>query len=1226
MDLQLKDIKNKPIYKSKKTIDLANVVYDEEFVSLLNSLSSYIKNFYSITTNIIKDLYNNSLIIDNNSIYSKCLINEINYNTKEKIKQLNERIEAICSTKKIIEKNILLIDSNLSKFFNDSKKIFKNMKLIRNSKINYAIDTSANYDYNNSMSNIKLGFEKEDFLMDKNEKENYYKRRNNSLCNEREKPLSFSRIFKRNEIFPSTRKGSETSKRYNNLKLNYFNHINNSNNYNNNIINNNSAKIRNKLFNNKKNSSENIFSSSRFRNNCGIKKTLESSPEMSTSKSSFNNFYINQNSNINLNNNNFNNNNNNLELSYKVIEFLSLLSNITKNNSTNNPYMNKTFKKFETTKKNLFELSKKYIEQNNKKEINNRVFQNNNIQSKQANKSKKDLQLILMNNNITNIRKEIENKDLIDKIKNLTKNIKNIEKENKNLKIINNNIKKKLINNNLLLSKNNNLLNLAKEEKNEFINQINILQKDNDSLRELIFNNKNNDSKIEKDTLILKEKEKIIQNLKNQLNEKNDSYERNINDKNNEIKNTNTKISELNKSLKKLENIIKEKEAIINGLEIKFKNEETKKTKKNEFTKEELIYENIEQFSFIKKKIKTKNINEKNKKIKNVFGFDELILEKMEPFSYISKNKKYINNSIENNIEIIDKLEKKIKELSNKINEKEKEIKKYKNENSLLKSFVEKNKNNEGKENDEKNKSQEEIKKLEEEKQKLIEEKNSISDDYEKIFLENKKLEIDIVSKNEENEKMKKYIKDLEEQIKEKDMKYIENINNGIDVEEALYSQQLKNKTNNKINYDLESQNEIIDQLKEDIKEKDNEIEYLKIEIQELKSKIEEYEENFNSNSFKLNNEVNEKTNIFEEKIKFLTERNEYYQKLYSENQQKLNNLENTYNNLKKENEELKKDKNSENNISDLLKDQIIQNNDNKKYSSENYVILIDSKFKDLKWYLLADKNINELNEDNNKYNYDNLHWVPITNIIDLDKFNEYQGQKYNEENKNEEINEEKYTHKINNKEKEISFSSTVNNFSFHVSDDDNKNKVNQNFKRGSLFSLGNNNNIINEDNDYNKLLEKMKSVLEKLSKTEEKLMKFQKKYLKLKEKIKKSNNSNEYKISLSDDSNDLSNVNEIRIIENDDFDKLNLNRNIREHEYYESILIELDATKNQLNVVKKEFKELKKKFETVRQICEKLFSKINLKKKEKEEFKILLKVMDFADETISLIIDKKKK
>ena len=79
-------------------------------------------------------------------------------------------------------------------------------------------------------------------------------------------------------------------------------------------------------------------------------------------------------------------------------------------------------------------------------------------------------------------------------------------------------------------------------------------------------------------------------------------------------------------------------------------------------------------------------------------------------------------------------------------------------------------------------------------------------------------------------------------------------------------------------------------------------------------------------------------------------------------------------------------------------------------------------------------------------------------------------------------------------------------------------------------------------------------------------------------------------------------------------------------HEYYESIQIELDATKNQLTVIKQIFKELEKKFETVKQICENLFSKISLKKKEKEEFKILLKVMDFTDEKISLIIDKKKK
>ena len=161
MDFLLRNIKNKSRHiQNTKKIDLINVVYDEEFVSLLNSLSSNVKSFYTITSNIIKDLYNNSLVIDNNSIYSKCLINEINYNTKEKIKQLNERIDAICNTKKIIEKNILLIDSNLNKFYNDSKIINKNMKTIRNSKINYAIETSVNYEGHNSMINLKMRFER----------------------------------------------------------------------------------------------------------------------------------------------------------------------------------------------------------------------------------------------------------------------------------------------------------------------------------------------------------------------------------------------------------------------------------------------------------------------------------------------------------------------------------------------------------------------------------------------------------------------------------------------------------------------------------------------------------------------------------------------------------------------------------------------------------------------------------------------------------------------------------------------------------------------------------------------------------------------------------------------------------------------------------------------------------------------------------------------------------
>ena len=1277
MDFQLSGIQSKSKNNhQKKSIDLLNVVYDEEFVSLINSLSSYIKNFYSISLNIIKDLYNNSLMIDNNSIYSKCLINEIKYNTKEKIKQLSEKIDSICNTKKIIEKNILLIDSNLSKFYNDSKKIFKNLKTIRNSKINYAIDTSINYDGNNSMTNFKTSFEKEDLLLNKNDKDNYYRNRNNSICYDSEKLLSNSRFYNRNILIPISRKNSEMRRRYN-LKLNYFNNYNQNknNSYNNKL------KLRNKLINNRKNnSSENIFSSAikntvinnNYKNM--VKNSLEYSPEMFRTKSSFNNFYINQNSNVNLSDDNYINN---LELSYKVIEFLSLLSNISKKNSSNNPYISKTIQKFEETKKNLFELSKKFIEQNNKKDINNRLFQNYNFQNNQRNKTRKDLQLILMNNNITNIRKEIEYKELIDKINYLSSSINNLEKENQKLKNISNTTKKELSNNNILLSKKNKQLILFKKEKTDFISQINMLQKDNESLMELIHDkNKTNKKNDKNDELIIEEKDNIIKELNNQIkeikknnekmlkdknNELKKNYENKIIDKNNEIKNLNSKISELNNSLKNMDNIIKEKEIIINKLK---KNEIKENNIDKNFNINQLIYDKIEDLAFIakSKKIKGGNLT------KYKFTFDELIFEQIERLSCVNKkeNKNKNNNPInfdnfDDNKKIVENLENEIKELKNNINEKENEIQKYKNENSILKSFVDNNKNKKKEEEEIKEKNnnyKEEINKLKMENKEITEEKNNIVKDYEKLFLDNKNLEINILSKDEEIHKLQDIIKELEEQIKEKDIQYINNINNEQNNEDIEFRTQNKINTNNNNVIDINTHNEIVSQFKDDLKEKDNEIELLKIEIQEMKSKIEEYEENFNNSSFKQNNEV---TNNYEEKIKFLTERKDYYQKLFNENKIKLQNLEISNKNLKNENEELKKIKNmaDDNHFSNnlmLVKNNLLSKenedkNTKKIYNAENYIILGHKDYHDLKWYLLASKNISnnrELSEDTINYTYDDLIWVPKTNIEDINKFNDYQS---NEEDKKDEKEEEKYSRKLNKieitKEKEISFSSNVNNFSFHNNSEDyNKNKgniinnISPNSKRGSFFSLGNNNNINEDNNDYNKLFEKFKNVLEKLNKTEEKYMKLQKKNIELREKIKKSNksNGNLMKISLSDDSNDFSNgisngdMGKLSIIEhnfdgeNDAFGKLNMNKNIREHEYYESALNELEATKNQLNLVKQVLKELEKKFETIKQICENLFSKLTLKKKEKEEFKILLKIMDFTDEKISLIIDKKKK
>ena len=1253
--MDYKNYQSKSNRKNKRAkIDLVNVVYDEEFVSLINSLSKVIKNYYTLTLNIIRDLYNNSLVIDNNSIYSKCLINEINYNTKEKIKQLEEKIETISNTKKIFEKNILLVHSNLNKFFNDSKQIFQNLKNIRNSKINYAIELNKRYEHvsNNSMINFKTSFEKNDSLIDQIDNERYHKKFNNSLSNE--KPLS-SLSYKRNRLFHLKGNSTEINKRHK-LKSIYFN-----NNLTNNcpIINNNhSFKIKNKLiddFPKKINSYENTTN---YKQNDkkikigNLNNILEFTPEIAKNKSSYNNFYINQNSNINLNSNDINNiNNNNLELSYKVIEFLSLLSNISKNNAKNNPNIRKMIQNFEKTKKNLFELSKKFIEQNNINEskLYSRKSSSNstNEKEKKNNISKKEMQLILMNNNIENIRKGIEYKELIDKIKYLSNNINKLEKQNKQLSYINNNTKKELMNNTLLLSKKSSQLNLINKEKSQYISQINVLQKDNEALMELIKEKNNKDIKNGENTNIkelniIKQKEKTI----NELNKKINEFDKILIEKNNESNILSNKIKELNESLDFYKNEIQKKDNIIQQIKIDNNNNKNntiinKQNVKNQFNNSDLIFEKSEEFLFIPD---------------NNFHQILLNIEQIDSFNFLFIKPKKTEKNI--NKEEIEKLENKISELNSLVETKENEIKKYKNENSILKSFAKISKKNNEEDDDENNnqKLEEEINKLRKEKEIISEEKNNLEINFKKLLSDNKNIELKLDSKNTEVKNLENNVKELEDQIKEIQMKNIEKIynepNSSDKIEEEKESRNTKR--NNLLEADTDKNNEIIAQLKEELKEKENEIEYLKIELQELKSKMEENEDNYFDSSLKNSdiNDKNDKYNIaLEEKIKFLTERNEYYQKLYDEDKLKLQNLENLNNKLKNEIEELKNKKINENNEENEENDSIkvVENiieekkeKNEKKYSLKNYSIISDTIYGEFKWYLLINKSDPSITEKKGKHNYDNLLWVPKINIIDIDSYNEVKND--NNEIKKEDNAEKKsnkiYKNEIHiNREKEISFS----NISFNNNSDElNKNKQNSNnnsssIKRGSFFSLGNM-NIINDENnanDYNKLLEKYKTVLEKMNKTEENNIILQKKYSELKEKVKKINkNNNNQKISISDDSNNFSNANDVgklSIVDNnftgegDIIGKLN-NKNEREQEYYESLYIELEATKNQLKVVKEIFKELEKKFDTVKKLCENLFSRITLKKKEKEEFKILLKVMDFSDEQIALIIDKKKK
>ena len=1277
MDFNLSNYHSKSNKKNKRsTIDLANVVYDEEFVSLINSLSTSIKNYYSLTLSILRDLYNNSISIDNNLIYSKCLINEINYNTKEKIKQLEEKIDSISNTKKIFEKNILLIHSNLNKFFNDSKLIFKNLKNIRNSKINFAIDSNKKvekYGTNNSMINFKTAFEKNDLLINPKEKENdlYFKNINNSLT--KDKSLSLINC-KRNKIFQMRGNSTENNRRHK-LKSIYFNNnftINGSN-----IHNNDSFRIKNKVIKKikkRKGSQDNTVMYRQKLNNIKIgnlNHIIEFTPEITKSKSSYNNFYINQNSNINLNSNNINNiNNNNLELSYKVIEFLSLLTNITKNNSKKNPNMQKMIQNFEKTKKNLFELSKKYIEHNNLNEskiYSGKSSSNSTNENAKNNKiSKNEMQLILMNNNIENIKKGIEYKELIEKINYLSSNINKLEKQNKQLSKINDSTKKELINNTLLLSKKNSQLNLLNKEKAQFISTINVLKKDNESLMELIQEKKvNSEKEIKKkenpntntnikEINLIKQKDKIINDLRKKINE----LDKKFLDRNNETKNLNNKIKELNDSIKYYKNVINDKQNLIQQLQIenqnKIKNSNNEimdlQIIKNSFNKKDLIFEQIEELAIlgIPTKIPKYNLN----------------ISKVSSFNFLHK-KIQINGikEINNSPELVE-LENKINELNTKLEKKENDIKKYKNENSILKNLAKSKKNKEENDETDLHQLEEEISKLKSENSNIISEKKILEEKIENLITDNKNKDQQLITKNSELKNLENTIKELEEQLKEAQINNIEKIYNEQEINSNKKDEEeIKEKNNdsrnikNIIEADTDKNNEIINQLKEELKEKENIIEYLKIENQELKSKMEENDDNNFMDSSLKNSELNDKYNTaLEEKVKFLSERNEYYQKLYDEDKIKLQNLENIINKLKIENEELKKNKinkeendevkseskNTENNIENISENKEKEENEEKIYSLKNYNILCDKAYGELRWFLLVNK-VDSLVKETDKLNYDDLIWVPKINIIDIDDYKEIiQNIKENKKEDTEKLTSNKiYKNEIHiNREKEISFS---NNFSFNNNSEElNKNKQNSHnnsnsLKRGgSFYSLGNNTNIINEDNnsDYNKLMEKYKMTLEKLNKTEEKYTKLQKKNAELKDKILKINKSGTQKITISDDSNNFSNCNDIgklSIIDNnfegdgDVISKLN-NQKEREQEYFEQLNIEIEANKNQLKVVKEIFKELEKKFETVKKISENLFSKITLKRQEKEEFKVLLKVMDFSDEQIALIIDKRKK
>ena len=61
-------------------INLVNVIYDDEFVQIINKLSNSIKSYFKITKKTISELNDNLTNLNNDVLFSKNIINDISSN------------------------------------------------------------------------------------------------------------------------------------------------------------------------------------------------------------------------------------------------------------------------------------------------------------------------------------------------------------------------------------------------------------------------------------------------------------------------------------------------------------------------------------------------------------------------------------------------------------------------------------------------------------------------------------------------------------------------------------------------------------------------------------------------------------------------------------------------------------------------------------------------------------------------------------------------------------------------------------------------------------------------------------------------------------------------------------------------------------------------------------------------------------------------------------------
>ena len=191
-------------------------VFNEEFVSYINSLSESIKEYFKVTSNVNK---NKNILI--NSLESELSSLEIPNNINKKI---NDTIS-------ILKMEINSADNNLSLFFEDMKIIFKKMKekhqALKNVSGNYSINSqNIKNDINslkNKISSLEIQLSNEQDISKKLKNENIKIKNDHQLevskLSETNTKLSLSLVKKQKELVNLQKETLDKSQEIENLKI-----------------------------------------------------------------------------------------------------------------------------------------------------------------------------------------------------------------------------------------------------------------------------------------------------------------------------------------------------------------------------------------------------------------------------------------------------------------------------------------------------------------------------------------------------------------------------------------------------------------------------------------------------------------------------------------------------------------------------------------------------------------------------------------------------------------------------------------------------------------------------------------------------------------------------------------------------------------------------------------------------------------------------------------------